>query len=115
MMNANSIQMLCNGSKIAIIWVESDKQYATIIDNFLLKSYSITLDNNMIPLHGAFRGEPIAYQQGMRTIDVDISLTGTNFSMQHSKNLLLDINIFDNYTVTELFKIINKKIGKRKV
>lgn len=96
------LQLLCDGRKFAFIYQEDDgQQFAYILESPLIKTIRCNFDDNQY------------FVQRMKTISFDLSLVAQDMKVVDGKNLLLDIDIFDNYTVTDLFKIINRKIDKR--
>lgn len=103
-------QLLCNGKRLAIIHDDGSIQKAYIIEHPLLERYSVQMNNDLSLLSGK-RGLTFM-NQGPPTINTDLSFIGMAFNYAQGKNLL--VNMFDNYSISDLFKIINDKIEERK-
>lgn len=99
-------QVLSDGKKLYLI--TGDQAY--ICDDPLLTQMSFVIDNPVSDMYTVGSRKPVGRIQGQQTVRIDMSFIAREFSFQSGKNLMIDLDIFRNHRIVDLFKIINKKI-----
>jgi hypothetical protein len=105
----NKFQLICDGDNLVMI---SPGFGLFTIHNAFLKNLRFSSHSNAVEAEtmNGFR----RYIPSYSSVDVDLSIVGSHVEKLGHGNLL-DLNIFNQLTIPELFKLVNKKLDNREI
>ena len=109
-------QIFGDGKELVILWDKcADNQLAYILKNPLVSELNVSMETSEILPHLIRNREFLNMNNNLTTtVNLTFKVQAKDFYEQWGKDLLINMDIFRNHKISDLFKIINKKINARK-
>jgi hypothetical protein len=111
-MSTKDIQIICDGKKVVVLHKNTEgDDVAYIINNPLISDISFDFRGDVdLTMFGS---KPLCKVQPEIKFDISFITSRKDLMMESGKDLFFNNSVFASYTISELFKIINKKINAR--
>lgn len=109
---SNGYQILSDGESLAIVWQEQGEDAAIFMSGYVMSNWTVNMRQDTIEMTelGGYR----EYVPEARSIEIDLSLLSSGeCQYKTGKDLMLEMDLFSKMSVTDLFKVINKKLNQR--
>ena len=104
-------RIISDGEKIVFLRDGGGKRECIIYERPLLSNFNINIDRPMIEMD-TFGSDHRSYVPGLIDYSVDLSLKGGEIRWVE-RPLVMGVDLFSRYSVTDYLDIINEKIRRR--
>jgi len=108
----NQTQIFGDGNNLTILMKDcgSNQQIAYKFKQPHLQTLRYNAENKYAEMLG---DNVIIKPQSIVTCDIEIKACHENFEVQYGDDLLMNLDMFKNISVSQMFRIINKKLNER--